>query len=208
MQTGKLVRSSLSAQIRDRLVSQIVGGELKPGDRLVELRIASEMETSQAPVREALRELEAMGLVETAHNRGARVRILSDDELREIYDVRSQLEGYAAELVARTGVSLKSSLERKMADMRRAANKSDSKTFSEHNTTFHRLIMEAAGNVTLVSLWEGLNVKSRTMLNVARHKTDLMVVTESHQRLVDALESGHDIRARDEAIAHVLDNRP
>lgn len=208
MQTGKLVRSSLSAQIRERLVTQIVRGELRPGDRLVELRIAAEMETSQAPVREALRELEAMGLVETKHNRGARVRVLCDDELREIYNVRSQLEGYAAELVAKTGKSLKTKLEKKMVDMRRAAQKSDSTAFSEHNTTFHRLIMEAAGNETLVGLWEGLNVKSRTMLNVARHPTDLIKVTESHQKLVDALESGHVTRARDEAIAHVLDNRP
>lgn len=208
MKPGKLVRSSLSTQIRDRLVQQIVRGDLKPGDRLVELRIASEMETSQAPVREALRELEAMGLVETAHNRGARVRILSDAELREIYDVRAQLEGYAAERVAQAGLSLKTQLESTMDAMRRAAERPDSTAFSEHNTGFHRLIMQGAGNATLVDLWEGLNVKSRTMLNVLRHPTDLMAVTESHQGLIDALESGDPARARDAAIGHVLENKP
>ena len=67
-------------------------------DRLVELKIAAEMATSQAPVREALRELEAMGLIETLRNKGARVRVITDEELRQIYDVRAQLEAYASAL--------------------------------------------------------------------------------------------------------------
>ena len=77
-------RASLSQQIRDALLERIVSGSLKPGDRLIELKIADEMQTSQAPVREALRELEAIGLIETQRNKGARVRIIDEGELAEI----------------------------------------------------------------------------------------------------------------------------
>ena len=58
------------------------------------------MQTSQAPVREALRELEAIGLIETQRNKGARVRIIDEGELAEIYSVRAELEALAGELVA------------------------------------------------------------------------------------------------------------
>lgn len=102
-------------------MKQILSGALRPGDRLVELRIAAELNTSQAPVREAVRELEAMGLVETRHNKGARVRVISDDEIREIYDVRAQLEAYASECVAKAGIDLRSKLEKQMEQMRKAA---------------------------------------------------------------------------------------
>ena len=68
-----LSRSSLADQIRDHLLSRIVQGELQPGERLVELKIASEMSTSQAPVREALRQLDALGVIETLRNKGARL---------------------------------------------------------------------------------------------------------------------------------------
>ena len=73
MPQPQIVRSSLSTQIREHLMQQILSGTLRPGDRLVELRIAAELNTSQAPVREAVRELEAIGLVETRHNKGARM---------------------------------------------------------------------------------------------------------------------------------------
>ena len=140
-----LSRIGLSQQIRDRLLSRIMSGALKPGDRLVELRIAGEMATSQAPVREALRELEAMGVVETLRNKGARVRVITDDELRQIYDVRAQLEGYAAELAAAGGAPIKSKLVACIRAMRKAARQSDQIGFADHNSQFHRLIVESTG---------------------------------------------------------------
>ena len=208
MPQPQIVRSSLSTQIREHLMQQILSGTLRPGDRLVELRIAAELNTSQAPVREAVRELEAIGLVETRHNKGARVRVISDDEIREIYDVRAQLEGYASECVAFAGIDLRARLGKQMEGMHSAALASDSILFSRHNTRFHRIILEAAGNATLLSMWEGLNVRSRTSLNVLRHSADLLKVTESHRILVDTLTSGDPEAARDAAKEHVLKNRP
>ena len=90
---------TLSAQVREYILTKILNGEFKPGERLIEMKIAHQMQTSQAPVREAIRELEATGLIETLPNRGSRVRKVSNQELFDIYDVRAQLEGYAGEIV-------------------------------------------------------------------------------------------------------------
>lgn len=174
----------------------------------MELRIASELKTSQAPVREALRELEAIGLVESRPNRGARVRVLSTAETREIYDIRAQLEGYASACATKKGIDLTAKLDAQIAGMRRAAGASDSMRFSEHNTRFHRIILEAAGNATLLTIWEGLNVRARTSVNVIRHEVDLLAITESHRILVETVASGDPVAARDAAEAHVLANRP
>ncbi|MFL5692350.1 MAG: GntR family transcriptional regulator, partial [Ktedonobacteraceae bacterium] len=75
-----LSRISLRAQIKEILLKRILNGEYKPGDRLVEMQIAQELGTSQAPVRESLRELEALGFVESEPYRGTRVREVTKEE--------------------------------------------------------------------------------------------------------------------------------
>jgi len=203
-----LSRASLSEQIRDRLLARIMEGTLKPGDRLVELKIAAEMETSQAPVREAIRELEAIGIVESMRNKGSRVRVIGDDELKDMYDVRAQLEGYAAELAARRKAAIADDLRACIEDMKKAARKKDSAAFAEHNSTFHRMIVDAAGNVILADLWETLNVKVRTFVNVTRSQLDLNEIALSHADIADAIASGSASKARKAAEQHVLGNKP
>lgn len=206
--TAALTRTSLPEQIRDRLLAKIMDGSLKPGDRIVELKVAAEMETSQAPVREAIRELEAIGVVESLRNRGSRVRVISDAELRDMYDVRAQLEGYAAEIVTRNNPAILKSLRDTVKAMKKAARAGDSAGFSEHNSAFHRLILDAAGNVVLSDFWTTLNVKSRTLINVSRQKRDLNSIAASHSLIVDAIASGDPSAARKAAEDHVLDNKP
>lgn len=83
-----------------RIREAIVEGRYRPGQRLIEQRIAEEIELSRTPVREALRRLEAEGLVVSEPNRGAAVRSVSIDELTDLYELRARLEAYAAELAA------------------------------------------------------------------------------------------------------------
>ena len=91
---------SLREQIREHILEGIVSGRWQPGERIVERRIAVELEVSQTPVREALRELESLQLIESAPNKGVRVRNLTADDLKESYPVRAGLEQVAAELAA------------------------------------------------------------------------------------------------------------
>jgi len=203
-----LPRVSLSQQIRDQLLDRIMHGELHPGNRLVELKIAAEFSTSQAPVREALRELETMGVVETLPNKGARVRTISNQELRQLYDVRAQLESYAAQLTTEKGSQLKSRLKEAVTAMRKAARESDSTAFANHNSRFHRIIVESSGNTVLLELWETLNVQTRTMTNVTRTRRNLMELADSHLEIIEAIAGGNPEKALTTAKQHVLSNRP
>src|SRR5689334_18485306 len=123
--TQPLPRLTLGRQIRDGLVRRIVSGELEPGTRLVETRIADEYGTSQAPVREALRELEAIGMVETRPRRGTFVRHFIQQTLRESYVVRAALEETATRLAIPAGTLPFEALQADVEAMREAASRGD-----------------------------------------------------------------------------------
>ena len=87
-------------QIKEVLLERILEGEYEPGDRLVETQIAQELGISQTPVREALRELETLRFVVSEPFKGTRVRLVSRQEILEIYPVRAALEEVAARSAA------------------------------------------------------------------------------------------------------------
>src|SRR4051795_10168425 len=91
-----LSRPMLRDRIKDAILARILDGTYAPGERIVEIRVAQELGVSQAPVREALRELELLRLVVSEPFRGARVREVTARELAEIYPVRAALEEVAA----------------------------------------------------------------------------------------------------------------
>src|SRR5688572_24294756 len=96
-----VARTVLREQIKEILLERILRGELEPGERLVETRLARELGTSQAPVREALRDLQLLRLVESEPFRGARVRAVDDEHLLPVFPVRMALEELAAREAAR-----------------------------------------------------------------------------------------------------------
>src|SRR5512139_851338 len=98
MRNAPISRGVLSGQVKDHLLQEIMAGHYAPGSRIVETRVARELGTSQAPVREALRDLEALGVVELNAFRGARVRRPSAAELLEAFEVRAELESLAVQL--------------------------------------------------------------------------------------------------------------
>ena len=121
-----LRRTTLRDQIKDRLVQRILDGTYGPGDRIVESQVATEFGTSQAPVREALLELEAMRFVETRPHRGARVREVTTQELGQIYPVRAALEEVAGrEAAVRMSGEQLSALADELAGMCQAAEAQD-----------------------------------------------------------------------------------
>ncbi len=99
-QTLPFTRSNLREQIKDVILQRIVEGSYEPGSRLVETRIAQELGVSQAPVREALRDLEQVGCVVHEPYRGCSVRAFSAEELMDAFPVRAALEALAARLAA------------------------------------------------------------------------------------------------------------
>lgn len=200
-------RQSLADQLRAELLRRILDGAIRPGERIIELRVAEEFGTSQAPVREALRGLEALGVVEVSRNRGARARVLDSRELAEISDVRAELEAYAAGLSAPSFKDDTTQLEAHLAAMQEAAKRHDVRAFAEANAEFHRLIVYAAGNATLLDIWSLLDVKAHTVMNVLRSRRELSRVAQSHVPIIEALNAGNARAARRATRAHVLENR-
>jgi DNA-binding GntR family transcriptional regulator len=118
-------RTVLREQVKDILLQRIASGELKPGERLVETRIAQELGTSQAPVREALRDLQLLRLVESEPFRGSRVRVFGEEELIDVYPVRAALEELAARLAAEKLGGDVSVLEAELEAMKDAVRRDD-----------------------------------------------------------------------------------
>jgi DNA-binding GntR family transcriptional regulator len=185
-----LSRPMLRDQIKDAIVERILNGAYAPGERIVEIRVAQEFGVSQAPVREALRELELLRLVVSEPFRGARVREVTAEELAEIYPVRAALEEVAARGAAVGLDGDVSSLEAELAGMRRAARAGDPHAFVDHDVAFHRRIVDASGNGTLGELWRSLHVDLRTTITLIKRVEDLVEVAESHVPVLEALDSG------------------
>ena len=197
-------RTVLREQVKELLLERIMRGEYEPGDRLVETRIAQELGTSQAPVREALRDLELLRLVESEPFRGARVRAISDEEIAEIYPVRAALEEVAArEAARRLDPETDARLAAEVAAMRLAADAGDLHEQVEHDVQFHRLMIEASGNRTLLEVWASLGVEARTVMTLLKTGVDRRRLAEMHQPILDALRTGDPELAGRVVRAHV-----
>ena len=185
-----LPRLTLSRQIRDALVRRIVSGEIQPGERLVETRIAAAFGTSQAPVREALRELEAIGMVETRPRRGTFVRHFIQQTLRESYVVRAALEEAATRLALPAGSLPVEALRADVAAMREAARSGDAQGAGTASVSFHRHVIDAAHNGLLKHAWEALQIEARTAVTLLAVEPDLSGVAEEHEQLLESLLAG------------------
>ncbi|WP_431979773.1 GntR family transcriptional regulator [Streptomyces qinglanensis] len=182
------VVQSLREQIREHLVEGIVSGRWKPGERIVERRIAAELEVSQTPVREALRELEALRLIESAPNKGVRVRELSAADLEEIYPVRAGLEQIAAELAVPRLAGDVSALRPHVAALYEADRLGDGEAQVRHTVAFHRELVRAAGNSVLLHTWEGLGIEVWTALSIRWLGTVQESYAEEHEAVMAAIE--------------------
>jgi DNA-binding GntR family transcriptional regulator len=181
-------RSVLSDQVKDRLLEAILTGEYPPGSRIVETRVARECGTSQAPVREALRDLEALGVVEIAPFRGARVRRPTRGELLEAFVVRSELESLAARLaVPHLTDAIFDELGGYVDAMYRAAREGDAYAEARADLNFHRRVIELAGNATLQRVWRNLEPFSRTLITLAVPGADRQRIAELHPPVLEAL---------------------
>ncbi len=136
---GSISRSVLSDQVKDHLLQAILDGRYPPGARIVETRVARDLGTSQAPVREALRDLEALGVVEISAFRGARVRRPSAAELLEAFVVRAELESLAARLaIPRLVDDDLAGLEELIGEMQRCAEVGDAHAEALADAGFHK----------------------------------------------------------------------
>ena len=198
-----LPRSVLSAQIKDKMLQWVLQGELPPGARIIETRIARQLGTSQAPVREALRDLATLGLVEMHPFRGARVREPAAEELIEAMELRGELEAIAARsAVLRIDDAGLARMRQLLEEMRTSAARDDAHGQALHNSEFHDCIITASGNRTLQRLWSMLEPFARTYLTATLPGADLHWLAERHVAILDAFAARDPERAAEAMRLH------
>lgn len=188
-------RRLLRDEIRQYLRDAILNGDLKPGDQIVETRVAKEFGTSQAPVREALRELEQIGLVEHQAHRGTFIRKIAASDAWELYTLRAHLETMAARLaLPRLTDADFARMDGLIDEMLTAAQHGDHRLLTQRDVEFHEFLCERSGHRLLLHTWRSVNPLSWTLftLTILRHP-DLIHLANRHRPIVDAL------RARDPA---------
>jgi DNA-binding GntR family transcriptional regulator len=214
-------RRALVDKLAATLQARVLSGELPSGARLRQEALAEEFGVSRTPVREALRKLQASGLVDLEPNRGALVRALSAREIRDAYEVRAELEGLAAELAggrityeqldALHGAQhdFRSALERTIDARDAGAEPSEVEIdrWGRANDVFHQVIQEASGNPILVETIRHLHRSFPRDLtwSALSHSSHLLAENvEQHHRVLAAIEARRPREARDAMETHVL----
>jgi DNA-binding GntR family transcriptional regulator len=143
---------------------------------------------SQAPIREALRDLEAMRFVESEAHRGVRVRTITEKEMGEMYPVRAALEEVAGRAAAPhiTEVTL-GALQAEIDAMHAASRDRDMHAQLVHDARFHELIFEAAGNTLLLEVWRSLHAEIRALITYLRADVDMEQIADAHLPILAAL---------------------
>ncbi|WP_238992407.1 GntR family transcriptional regulator [Jiangella ureilytica] len=196
----------MTLRIYDSVRERILKGDLAPGSRLVIRSLALEHETSDIPIREALRMLERDGLVEIRPYRGARVVSLSPEEIEEGYLIRGHLES----LATRTAVGHLTDqhfaqLDRCLRDMGKALDRGDGLGYAEINREFHGLIFSASPHRRLQDLIENIWDGQRGYQMVFRLSPDWQWTSyQEHQQIVQALREGDADAAAEIALEHKL----
>jgi DNA-binding GntR family transcriptional regulator len=183
-----LTRSVLANQVKERLLEAILDGSYPPDSRIVETAIAKELGTSQAPVREALRGLEALGIVEIMPFRGARVRRLDREELLGAYIVRSTLEVLAVRLaLARMTDDDVADLVSIGDRLQDAARSDDRRAVAVIDASLHERIVELSGNRTLLRVWRSLEPLSRTYITLVGPGADPQWSADLHNPILESI---------------------
>jgi len=196
-------RLSQGQAAHDALTEAIRAGRYAPGDRLRETEIAERLALSRTPIREALRRLEADGIVQHRPRVGAVVRKLGHSEVVELYEMRLVLERTAAELAAKHAVAAEiDGLDALNADI--VDSVSDPARAAAINQRFHAALHRAARNRFLVEATRGLtNALMLLGPTTLADEERIAVVGKQHQAIIDAIRVGDEDAAGAAAGAHL-----
>lgn len=194
----------LSEEVADLLVNGIAQGVFGPGDRLVEETIATQLAVSRVPVREAIKTLQAQGILVVTPNRGARVATIDEATIAQVQEARIALETIAARGVVaalRADPSKAAPLQDAIGMMETVAKRDDWAGLRRCDLRFHHELCIASGNEIVLKLWEGLSRHIAIIFGreIASER-NFEVVIAQHHRLLDLLlaqspDVGHEIEA-------------
>ena len=202
----KLSSDELARDITTRLEEGIVFGHLNPRERLMEEELAERYGTKRHVIRQALQELERLGLVERARNRGAVVKLYEAQEVEDIHAVRVLLEGHAASLIPlplpEAAIARLRALQRRHAE---ATEQGDRREVFRANIEFHRALFDHCGNRALIEAITLFGQKSHAYRSIFVNDRDyLRWAAADHLSMIEAVEKGDRDRLVELCRAHLV----
>lgn len=196
---------SVREQVEDKLRRAIAGGMFKPGQRLVERELCDLIGVGRTSIREALRQVEAEGLVTIFPNRGPVVSTLTSKDAHHLYGVRAILEGYAGRMFAaqRTETDL-AALDSAYAKLEQAAREGDRAALVASKDEFYGTVLEGCGNPyvkqMLTIIHNRVNLlRATSMTQPGRLETSLQEI----RRIVSAVRAKDAVEAEAACVAHI-----
>ncbi|MBK8021970.1 MAG: GntR family transcriptional regulator [Chloroflexi bacterium] len=184
----------------------IIVGDLRPGDKLLEMQLGEQLGVSRGPIREAIRRLEQMRVVEKIPYRGTYVSRLSQTDLDELHSIRAVLEALAVKLIIKqqdpaTIQELRTIIER----MHEAAQTKDRARMIVLDAEFHGALITHSHHKILQELWDSIRIRlhSFLLLKTKRLYSSLNEAAQIHDTIVTAIESGDMVRATAEIQHHI-----
>ena len=191
--------------VYEELKMQILTGRIEPGTRMMEIELAEEMGVSRTPIREAIRKLEKEGLVTIEPRKGAYASDVSTEDMVEILEVRQIMEGLAAELAASRVQEVQLDQLREAEERYNAAVASgDTEQMIKYDSQFHKMIVEASNNKTLMQLIEPLQEMALRFRYLYYHDLNrAMNMPHEHDEIIDAIAIGDQEQAKLAASMHI-----
>jgi DNA-binding GntR family transcriptional regulator len=223
--------AKLVSELADKIYSKIVGGDLGPGSPLRQEALAREFDVSRTPIREALKQLEAKGVISHARGYSAVVRTPSSREIREKYQIRAELEGLAAQLAAQwitdpqleelrtihsrfaravKGFGGEHGAVRRSSRGTAGPSSNAAKDWIETNAAFHSAIHVASNNLSLRRHIDDLNlgyirsVMVTSTLGMDLHRVERNI--RHHQAILDALSNRDPVQSRRAMSEHIIES--
>jgi DNA-binding GntR family transcriptional regulator len=199
---------NLPDRLADHLAVMIAKGELKPGQRIFEKQICEDQGVSRIPVREALRLLQAQGVVRTEPNRGTYVTEFTSDEMYEMLELRHAVERLALSRILERGLSrpnLAGHFSGVLQAMRRAATLKDRLAYCQADLAFHHRIVELSASPVLRPTWQLLSRGVLVFLLQEQKDDDFDGMIDEHERLVAVLQTGRREAVEAEIESHILE---
>ncbi len=196
---------SLTEQVYRIIKQRVVSGFYAQGERLVERRLAKELDVSKTPVREALARLERERLAVSVPDRGIEVKTLTPEEVEYILEIRKLLEGYFARMAAPkiTEEDLQE-LKDILDTSSRAVEKGDIERYKEYDIRFHTLIRNKSGNVLAAEILSSLENQIKLLMSTSVHLSGRAASSLScHATIIEAFERGDEAAAEDAARFHI-----
>lgn len=183
---------TLRERIVDYLKESIIKGRLRPGERVAEPELAERFGISRTPIREALRQLESEGFLTVTPRKGATVSPITDKDVKEFYAIKSLLEGYAARIACQkmTDRDIKK-MESLNAQMKRAAEKDDVKSFFRLDNQFHDVFLRVCDNDKLYNLVYSLVQQfERFRITALSLPGRMKISVIQHDEVIEAFKNG------------------